>query len=104
MVRYFALLFVFCCVNRASCLHGSCGTQPEPAAPQGAAGCGCENLQRAAAAGPVEDRAASAEPVDKYSRGANERPLEAQGDEKKTQSQVIDRSLPLLGRRHDTLG
>lgn len=71
------------------CVPGSCGTQPEPAAPQGAAGCGCESLNRAAAGEPVEGRTASAEPAGKYSRGANDRPPEAPGDEKEVGSQVF---------------
>ncbi|XP_070814131.1 formylglycine-generating enzyme isoform X2 [Chaetodon trifascialis] len=85
MVSSFTLFVVFGCVSRVLCIEGSCGAQPQPAAPQGAASCGCENLKRAAAVEPVEDRT---EPADKYSRGASERPPEAQGDEKEAQSQM----------------
>lgn len=89
MVRSFALFVVFGCVTEVLCSEGSCGARPEPAAPQGASSCGCENLRRAAAAEPVEDGTAAAEPANKYSRGASERAPEAQGDEKEAQSQVI---------------
>lgn len=89
MARCFALLLVFGCVNEVLCNQGSCGAQSEPAAPQRAAGCGCESLKRAAAVEPVEDGTESAEPADKYSRSANERHPEAQGEEKKIQSQMV---------------
>lgn len=89
MVRSFALFCLLGCVIKTSCVQGSCGPQPEAAAPQGAASCGCENLKRAAAVEPVEDRTAAAEPADKYSRGANEGPHEARGDEERVQSEVI---------------
>ncbi|TDH14233.1 hypothetical protein EPR50_G00040750 [Perca flavescens] len=89
MVRCLALFFIVGCVNEVLCIQGSCGAQSEPAAPQGAAGCGCENLKRAAAMEPVEDSTAAADPADKYSRDANERPPEAQGDETKIQSQMV---------------
>ncbi|XP_040890639.1 formylglycine-generating enzyme isoform X2 [Toxotes jaculatrix] len=92
MVRCFVLLFIFGCVNKVACLQSSCGAEQDVAAPQGAAGCGCENLKRAAAAAaePVEDRrTASGESAVKYSRGANERLPEAQEDEKKIQSKMV---------------
>ena len=89
MVRSFAVcVFVFGCVSRVLCSQGSCGAQPEAAAPQGAPGCGCDSLKRAVALEPAEDRTAPAEPADKYSRRANERLSEAQGDEEEVQSQV----------------
>lgn len=87
------LFFVFAYVSNVLCIGGSCGTQPEVRESFGSAGCGCENLKRAAA---VEDRTASAEPAGKYTRGVNERPSEARGDEKEVQSQVI--SLSFIGQ------
>ncbi|KAM8757661.1 formylglycine-generating enzyme isoform 1-T1 [Acanthopagrus schlegelii] len=90
MVRSFAVcVFVFGCVSRVLCSQGSCGAQPEAAAPQGASGCGCDSLKRAVALEPAEDRTAPAEPADKYSRRANERLSEAQGDEEEVQSQMV---------------
>lgn len=90
MARSFALcVFVFGCVSRVLCSQGSCGAQPEAAALQGASGCGCDSLKRAATVEPAEDRTAPAQPADKYSRRENERLSEAQGDEEEVQSQVI---------------
>lgn len=89
MLRCFALLFIFSGVNKVLCLQSSCKAEQKPAAQQGAAGCGCENLKRAAAAvDRVEDRSGSGDPAVKYSRGANERTSEAQEEDKKLQSQV----------------
>ncbi|XP_068450514.1 formylglycine-generating enzyme isoform X2 [Clinocottus analis] len=89
MLRCFPLCLVFTCVNTVLCSQGSCGAQPEPAAPQAAAGCGCGKLKRAAALEHVEDSTASAEPAHKYSRDASERPSEARGDEKNMLSQFL---------------
>lgn len=84
-MRYFAFFFVLVCVDTV-CL---CGAQSEPVAPREGASCGCENLKRTAAVEPVEDETGSEDPAVRYSRGANERLSEAQGDEKTFQSQVI---------------
>lgn len=79
-----SLLFVVvvACASQVWCARDSCGAQAGPAAPPGATGCGCDQLRRAAAAAaavePAEDGAASPEPADKYSRGANEKPPESQ--------------------------
>ncbi|XP_071350478.1 formylglycine-generating enzyme isoform X1 [Trachinotus anak] len=82
MPRCFALLILLGCVNKVPCLQSSCGAE------QGAAGCGCGRLERAAVQ-QVEDRTASVDSAVKYSRGANEKPPEAQGGEKKMQSQMV---------------
>lgn len=95
MLRCLALFFIVVCMNQVSCIQGSCGAQAEPAAPQGAAGCGCGSLNRAAAAAvePVEDQRTNtaADPAEKYSQGVNERLTEGPGDERRIQSQVICR-------------
>ncbi|KAK5872299.1 hypothetical protein PBY51_013014 [Eleginops maclovinus] len=84
MVRCFALFFIFCCVYEVFCAHESGGAQS-----QGATSCGCEKLKRAAAMQPVEDSTVSADPAHKYSRSANERLQEAQGDEENLLSQMV---------------
>lgn len=95
MPRYFTLFLIFGVVNKAWCLQSSCGAEQEPAAPEGAASCGCDKLKRpaagaaAAAVDPMEeeDRTAGAvDPAVKYSTGANE---EVQRDEKAIQSQMV---------------
>lgn len=91
MVMNFALFYLFACACKVLCDQGSCGAQPEPAAPQGAAGCGCGNLQRSTAVEPAEDGTADAEPADKYSRDINVRQYDAHGDKEEMQSKVICR-------------
>lgn len=99
MVLSCTLFFVFAYVSNVLCIGGSCGTQPEVRESVGTAGCGCENLKRAAAVEAVGDRTASAEPAGKYTRGVNEREV---------QSQVICLSFigqfSLLQRRYETRG
>lgn len=87
--RYLTLLIIFGCVSKVLC---SCEAQSEPAAPQEATSCGCENLKRAAAAvDGAEEQTASilSDTAGKYSRGVNEKVSETHGDEKVLQSQVI---------------
>lgn len=88
MVRCFVLFFIVCCVNEVFCTQDSGGAQSEPVAAQGATSCGCEHLKRVAAVEPVEDSTVSADPALKYSKGANERLQEAQGDDENILSQV----------------
>ncbi|XP_029358571.1 formylglycine-generating enzyme [Echeneis naucrates] len=83
MLLCFALLIIFTCVNRVPCLQSSCGAEREGVAPQGAATCGCGQLKRAAV-DPQQDGAAV-----RYSRGARERPPEAQGAERDMQSKMV---------------
>ncbi|XP_022601083.1 sulfatase-modifying factor 1 isoform X2 [Seriola dumerili] len=89
MLRCFALFIIFGCVNKVTCLQSSCGAEQEGAAPQGAAGCGCGNLKRAAVDPAVEHGTVSVDSAVKYSKGANERPPEAQGGERTMQSQMV---------------
>ncbi|TNN81352.1 Sulfatase-modifying factor 1 [Liparis tanakae] len=110
MVRCLALCFLFTCVNTVLHIQGSCAAQAEPAAPRGAAGCGCEKLKRDAALERVEDSTVrvedstvrvedstvrveditrSADPAHKYSRSARERLPEARGEEKNKQSPMV---------------
>ncbi|XP_008305224.1 formylglycine-generating enzyme [Stegastes partitus] len=96
MARYFALVFFLGCASEVVCLQGACGAEQEqPSAPEGAAGCGCDKLKRAVGGGHGsvvelgEDKTLSADPAVKYSTEANERTSEAQGDEKKIQSQMV---------------
>lgn len=84
-----ALFFFFACTSDVLCVRETCATQPEVAAPHEAAGCGCGNPKRALAGEPPEGETAPEEPTGKYSRGANERPPEARGDEKEVGSQVF---------------
>lgn len=88
MLRCLALLFIFGCVNKVLCSYGA---QSEPAAPQGAAGCGCEKLKRTAAVDGAVEQTASVhtDAAVKYSRGANERLSEAQENERELQSQMV---------------
>ncbi|XP_026162664.1 formylglycine-generating enzyme isoform X1 [Mastacembelus armatus] len=80
MLRCFALLLICVCANKVRCLHSSCGAEQEPAARQGAAGCGCGNVKRAAA---VER-----DPAIKYSRDTNERRSGAQREEEEEELQT----------------
>ncbi|XP_033939016.1 formylglycine-generating enzyme [Pseudochaenichthys georgianus] len=89
MVRCFVLFFIVCCVNEVFCTQDSGGAQSEPVAAQGATSCGCEHLKRVAAVEPVEDSTVSADPALKYSKGANERLQEAQGDDENILSQMV---------------
>ncbi|KAG7215229.1 hypothetical protein INR49_022689 [Caranx melampygus] len=96
MLRYFDLspfiitiiiLLLLGCVTKAPCLQSSCGAEQESSAAQGAPGCGCGTPQRAAA---VEERAApSVGSAVKYSKGANERPPEAEGGGRGQRSQMV---------------
>ncbi|KAG7232920.1 hypothetical protein INR49_007938 [Caranx melampygus] len=96
MLRYFGLspfiitiiiLLLLGCVTKAPCLQSSCGAEQESSAAQGAPGCGCGTPQRAAA---VEERAApSVGSAVKYSKGANERPPEAEGGGRGQRSQMV---------------
>ena len=97
MPRCLALFFIVACVNEVLCVQGSCGAQAEPAAPQGAAGCGCGSLNRAAAAAaePVEEQGRTPA-AEKYSEEVNERLAEGQRDERNIQSQVGCRCCPFL--------
>lgn len=104
MLRFFALFFVFGCVNKALLFQSSCVAEQKPAGPEGAADCGCSKLKRDAAAAAVaapvdpveeeeeqeeeEDRAASLDPALKYSRGTNDRTTEAPEDEQKIDTLV----------------
>ncbi|XP_029947717.1 formylglycine-generating enzyme isoform X2 [Salarias fasciatus] len=75
MVCFFALFVIFGCVNKVWCLQSSCGAEREPVAPEGAAGCGCDRLQRVAAAQEsVEEGTEPPDPADpaaKYSKDSN---------------------------------
>lgn len=107
MKRIFALFFVFACTSDVLCVRETCGTEPELAAPHEAAGCGCGSPKRAVAGMPTEDESAPEEPTGKYSRGANERPPEARGDETEVGSQVFCLCRPVClpsdssDRRHE---
>ncbi|XP_038143952.1 formylglycine-generating enzyme isoform X2 [Cyprinodon tularosa] len=77
MVRCFILLLAVLFVLVAVSLQSSCGGDEEPASPEGAAGCGCDKLRRAApgAEDPEEEKEeqrASREPAVKYTAAANE--------------------------------
>ncbi|XP_032405726.1 formylglycine-generating enzyme [Xiphophorus hellerii] len=74
MVRYFLLLLVVVLVSVGVCLQSSCGGEQEAASTEGAAGCGCNRLRRAAsgAADSKEERPSS-EPAVKYTAAANEK-------------------------------
>ncbi|CAK6955680.1 formylglycine-generating enzyme [Scomber scombrus] len=89
VLRCLVWLFIIGCVSKVLC---SCGAQSEPTAPQGAASCGCEKLKRAAAAvDGAEEQTASVltDTAGKYSRVANERASQAQGDERELHSQMV---------------
>ncbi|XP_028261919.1 formylglycine-generating enzyme [Parambassis ranga] len=88
MVRYFTfLLFFLGCVSKVLVVQSPCGTkEQEPATPEGAAGCGCDRLKRAAAV--EEDGTLSIDPAVKYSTEANERTSKTPGEER-TQSQMV---------------
>lgn len=85
MLRCLVWLFIIGCVSKGLC---PCGAQSEPTA-----SCGCEKLKRPAAAAVdgAEEQTASVltDTAGKYSRGANERASQAQGDERELHSQVI---------------
>lgn len=87
MVRYFLLLLVVVLVSVGVCLQSSCGGEQEAASTEGAAGCGCNRLRRAAsgAADSKEERPSS-EPAVKYTAAANE---------KISQVRRVDRKLPV---------
>lgn len=97
MVRCFLVLFAAGFVSEAFCLQGSCGREQkpvqEPVSPEGAEGCGCEKLRRAAAQG----RTASDDPAGKYSTAANEvRTGVKHEEEKKLQNPVCDSTFSIF--------
>lgn len=92
MFRILELFFVFACATFVPCFRDACGTQPVPAAEQGATSCGCENLRRAATGETVEDTN-SPDPAGIYSRVANEGLSDAQAQVRGEQSVTTQRQL-----------
>lgn len=88
MFRSLELFCVLACATIVPCFRGSCGTQPVPAAEQGATSCGCENLKREAAGETAQDTS-SPEPAEKYSRVANEGLSEARAQVREVLSRTV---------------
>ncbi|MEQ2290430.1 Formylglycine-proteinrating enzyme [Ameca splendens] len=72
MVRCFPLLLVAVFIKVQVCLQSSCGGEQEPASQEGAAGCGCDKLRRAAAGSEDPEERASSEAAIKYTAAAYE--------------------------------
>uniref|UniRef100_A0A1A8GHR5 Sulfatase modifying factor 1 n=1 Tax=Nothobranchius korthausae TaxID=1143690 RepID=A0A1A8GHR5_9TELE len=85
MVRRYPLFLFLVFVNEVFCLQSSCRGEQDSLPVEGAGGCGCGKLKRAA----DESGTATKDPADKYSSEANERTSEASEDGNKVQSQMV---------------